>query len=123
MLIRSFIRRPIHWTKDELRNHQVLTDEIQKLMTQLCYVPCTTAVKSSQSNGIAERFAKTMKENCIAFMLQPNARTALYNLAETIEHCNKNHPHSTLGYRSPREYLQRSTSNGLSDSSCLEIQR
>ncbi|WP_115770904.1 hypothetical protein [Escherichia coli] len=35
--------------------HRVLTDEIQKLMTQLCHVPCTTAVESSQNNGIAER--------------------------------------------------------------------
>lgn len=71
--------------EDELRNHPVLTDEIQKLMAQLSYVPCTTAVKSSQSNGIAERFVKTMKENYIAFISKSNARTAakmaLYNLA------------------------------------------
>jgi putative transposase len=29
---------------------------------------CTTAVSSPQSNGMAERFVKTMKEDYIAFM-------------------------------------------------------
>ncbi|WP_214667479.1 hypothetical protein, partial [Escherichia coli] len=31
------------------------------------------------------------------------------------------HPHSALGYRSPREYLRQQASNGLSDNRCLEI--
>lgn len=31
------------------------------------------------------------------------------------------HPHSALGYRSPREYLRRRISNGLSDKKCMEI--
>ncbi|WP_256682250.1 integrase core domain-containing protein, partial [Klebsiella grimontii] len=29
-----------------------------------------------------------------------------------FEHYNEWHPHSALGYRSPREYLRRRTSNG-----------
>ncbi|WP_446915297.1 integrase core domain-containing protein, partial [Klebsiella pneumoniae] len=47
--------------------------------------------------------------------------TAAKNLAEAFEHYNEWHPHSALGYRSPREYLRRRTSNGLSDKKCLEI--
>ncbi|PAZ25361.1 hypothetical protein APX81_26810 [Escherichia coli] len=43
------------------------------------------------------------------------------NLAVAIEHYNENHPHSALGYRSPREYLRQRASNGLSDNRCLEI--
>ncbi|MBW9629215.1 hypothetical protein FG978_07350 [Escherichia coli] len=31
------------------------------------------------------------------------------------------HPHSALGYRSPREYLRQRACNGLSDNRCLEI--
>ncbi len=53
---------------------------------------------------MAERLVKTMKEDYIAFMPKPNIRTALHNLAVAIEHYNENHPHSALGYRSPREY-------------------
>ncbi|EJJ0611710.1 integrase core domain-containing protein, partial [Escherichia coli] len=42
-------------------------------------------------------------------------------LAEAFEHYNEWHPHSALGYRSPREYLRQRASNGLSDNRCLEI--
>ncbi|WP_411511163.1 hypothetical protein [Escherichia coli] len=38
-----------------------------------------------------------------------------------LEHYNEWHPHSALGYRSPREYLRQQASNGLSDNRCLEI--
>ena len=65
------------------------------------------AISSPQSNGMAERFVKTMKEDYIAFMPKPNVRTALHNLAVAIEHYNENHPHCTLGYRSPREYRRQ----------------
>ncbi|HGG2632426.1 TPA: hypothetical protein ACJFUO_004670, partial [Escherichia coli] len=30
-----------------------------------------------------------------------------HNLAVAIEHYNENHPHCTLGYRSPREYRRQ----------------
>ncbi|EOU9170439.1 integrase core domain-containing protein, partial [Escherichia coli] len=36
-------------------------------------------------------------------------------LAEAFEHYNEWHPHSALGYRSPREYLRQRACNGLSD--------
>ncbi|WP_245675232.1 integrase core domain-containing protein, partial [Candidatus Erwinia dacicola] len=66
--------------------------------------PCTTAVSSPQSNGMAERFVKTMKEDYIAFMPKPEVRTALRNLAPAFTHYNENHPHSARGCNSPREY-------------------
>lgn len=70
-----------------------------------------TAVSSSQSNGMAERSVKAMKENYIALMPNPYVRTALHNLAVTIEHYNENYLYNTLGYLSPREYRrQRITS-------------
>ncbi len=72
--------------------------------------PCTTAVSSPQSNGMAERFVKTMNENYIAFMPKPDVRTALRNLATAFVHYNKNHPQSALGYHSPREYRRQRAS-------------
>ncbi|NJC99992.1 hypothetical protein EWM58_07395, partial [Candidatus Erwinia dacicola] len=42
----------------------------------------------------------------IAFIPKPEMRTALRNLAAAFTHYNENHPHSTLGYHSPREYLR-----------------
>ena len=48
-----------------------------------------------------------MKEDYIAFIQKPNVITALHNLAEAFEHYNENHPHSALGYLSPREYRRQ----------------
>lgn len=75
-----------------------------KFATELNLEAYTTTASSPQSNGMAERFVKAMKEDYIAFMPKPNVRTALQNLAEAFNHYNENHPHSALGYHSPGEY-------------------
>lgn len=67
----------------------------------------TTAVRSPQSNGMAESFVKTMKRDYISMMPKPNQQVALKNLAIAFEHYNEKHPHSALGYRSPREYRRQ----------------
>ncbi|HIH8983123.1 TPA: integrase core domain-containing protein, partial [Serratia marcescens] len=69
--------------------------------------PKRTAVRSPESNGMAESFVKTMKRDYISVMPRPDARTAVQKLAMAFEHYNEWHPHSALGYRSPREYLRR----------------
>lgn len=81
--------------------------ETRRFARELNLEPCTTAVSSPQSNGMAERFVKTMKEDYIAFMPKPDVRTALRNLAAAFTHYNENHPHSALGYHSPREYRRQ----------------
>lgn len=85
------------------------------------FEPKHTAVRSPESNGMAESFVKTMKRDYISIMSKTDGLTAVKNLAEAFEHYNEWHPHSALGYRSPREYLRRRTSNGLSDKKCMEI--
>lgn len=70
---------------------------------------------------MAESFVKTMKRDYISTMPKPDGLTVVKNLAEAFGHYNEWHPHSALGYRSPREHLRRRTSNGLSDKKCLEI--
>ncbi|MDV1059540.1 IS3 family transposase, partial [Klebsiella pneumoniae subsp. pneumoniae] len=84
--------------------------ETRRFAKELNLEPCTTAVSSPQSNGMAERFVKTMKEDYIAFMPKPDVRTALRNLAAAFTHYNENHPHSALGYHSPREYRRQRAS-------------
>ena len=84
--------------------------ETRRLARELNLEPCTTAVRSLQSNGMTERFVKTMKEDSIAFMPKPDVRTALQNLAAAFAHYNENHPHSALGYFSPLEYRQQRAS-------------
>ncbi len=83
--------------------------------------PKHTAVRSPESNGKAESLVKTMKRDYISGMQKPDRLTAVKNLAEAFENYNEWHPHSALGYRSPREYLRRQTSIGLSDKRFPEI--
>lgn len=63
----------------------------------------TPPVRSPQSNGMAERFVKTMKYDYIAFMDKPDVPTALTHLASALVQYNERHPHKALKYRSPRE--------------------
>jgi putative transposase len=56
--------------------------------------PMTTPVRSPQSNGMAERFVKTMKHDDVAFMDKPDVPTALTHLAAAFEQYNECHPQS-----------------------------
>ncbi|MBL3981976.1 transposase [Escherichia coli] len=95
--------------------------ETRQFARMLGLEPKNTAVRSPESNGIAESFVKTIKRDYISIMPKPDGLTAAKNLAEAFEHYNEWHPHSALGYRSPREYLRQRACNGLSDNRCLEI--
>lgn len=100
--------KPVQWLTDN--GSAYTAHDTRKFARELNLETCTTAVSSPQSNSMAERFVKTMKEDYIAFMPKPDVRTTLYNLAAAFNHYNKNHPHSALGYRSPREYRRQRAS-------------
>ena len=71
--------------------------------------PCTTPVRSPQSNGMAEAFVKTFKRDYVSVNPVPDAETVIAQLPLWFEHYNTLHPHKALGYRSPREFLNRQT--------------
>ncbi|MDN1993775.1 IS3 family transposase [Escherichia coli] len=110
---------PVEWLTDNGSCYRA--NETRQFARMLGLEPKNTAVRSSESNGIAESFVKTIKRDYISVMPKPDGLTAAKNLAEAFEHYNEWHPHSALGYRSPREYLRQQASNGLSDNRCLEI--
>ncbi|MCO4120464.1 IS3 family transposase [Escherichia coli] len=112
---------PVEWLTDNGSCYRA--NETRQFARMLGLEPKNTAVRSPESNGIAESFVKTIKRDYISIMPKPDGLTAAKNLAEalTFEHYNEWHPHSALGYRSPREYLRQRASNGLSDNRCLEI--
>ncbi|MCP8795966.1 IS3-like element IS2 family transposase [Escherichia coli] len=111
---------PVEWLTDNGSCYRA--NETRQFARMLGLEPKNTAVRSPESNGIAESFVKTIKRDYISIMPKPDGLTAAKNLAEAFEHYNEWHPHSALGYRSPQEYLRQRTSNGLSDNRCLEIQ-
>ncbi|WP_205332685.1 IS3 family transposase [Escherichia coli] len=110
---------PVEWLTDNGSCYRA--NETRQFARMLGFEPKNTAVRSPESNGIAESFVKTIKRDYISVMPKPDGLTAAKNLAEAFEHYNEWHPHSALGYRSPREYLRQQASNGLSDNRCLEI--
>ncbi|WNU11894.1 IS3 family transposase [Escherichia coli] len=110
---------PVEWLTDNGSCYRA--NETRQFARMLGLEPKNTAVRSLESNGIAESFVKTIKRDYISIMPKPDGLTAAKNLAEAFEHYNEWHPHSALGYRSPREYLRQQVSNGLSDNRCLEI--
>jgi putative transposase len=71
--------------------------------------PCFTPVESPESNGMAEAFVKTFKRDYVRVTALPNADIALAQIEAWIEDYNTVHPHSRLGYRSPREYIATQT--------------
>ncbi|WP_202111440.1 IS3 family transposase [Escherichia coli] len=110
---------PVEWLTDNGSCYRA--NETRQFARMLGLEPKSTAVRSPESNGIADSFVKTIKRDYISVMPKPDGLTAAKNLAEAFEHYNEWHPHSALGYRSPREYLRQQASNGLSDNRCLEI--
>ncbi|WP_171768508.1 IS3-like element IS2 family transposase [Shigella flexneri] len=110
---------PVEWLTDNGSCYRA--NETRQFARMLGLEPKNTAVRSPESNGIAESFVKTIKRDYISIMPKPDGLTAAKNLAEAFEHYNEWHPHSALGYRSPREYLRQRAYNGLSDNRCLEI--
>ncbi|HAW2315467.1 TPA: IS3 family transposase, partial [Escherichia coli] len=104
---------PVEWLTDNGSCYRA--NETRQFARILGLEPKNTAVRSPESNGIAESFVKTIKRDYISIMPKPDGLTAAKNLAEAFEHYNEWHPHSALGYRSPREYLRQQVSNGLSD--------
>lgn len=110
---------PVEWLTDNGSAYQANQTRMFARMTGL--ERKNTAVRSPENSRMAESFVKMMKRDYISIMLKPDGLTAVKNFAEAFEHYNEWHPHSTLGYRSPREYLRRRTSNRLSDKKCMEI--
>jgi putative transposase len=55
---------------------------------------------------MAEAFVKTFKRDYVLVNPIPDVVTALALIDTWMEDYNTMHPHSRLGYRSPREYIK-----------------
>jgi transposase InsO family protein len=94
---------PVQWLSDNgsiFAAHRTL-----EIARTLNLVPCFTPVESPESNGMAEAFVKTFKRDYVRVSPIPGAAIALALVDSWMEDYNAVHPHSRLGYRSPREYI------------------
>lgn len=99
--------RPVQWLSDNgsiFAAHRTID-----IAVALNVVPCFTPVESPESNGMAEVFVKTFKRDCVRVSPIANAAAALCLIDTWMEDYNTVHPHSRLGYCSPREYIMLSS--------------
>ena len=57
-------------------------------------------------------FVRTLKRDYVRVSPVPDAETVLRQLPSWLAHYNEIHPHRAFGYRSPREFIARSTPRG-----------
>ena len=98
---------PVQWLSDNgsiFAAHRTI-----EIALALNLEPCFTPVESPESNGMAEAFVKTFKRDYVRVSPIPDAATALALIDRWMEDYNTVHPHSRLGYRSPREYIMLSS--------------
>jgi putative transposase len=98
---------PVQWLSDNgsiFAAHRTID-----IAMALNLVPCFTPVESPESNGMAEAFVKTFKRDYVRVSPVADAAAALALIDTWIEDYNTVHPHSRLGYHSPREYIMLSS--------------
>ena len=65
-------------------------------------------------NGMAGAFVRTRKRGDGRVAVLPDAESVRRHLPRWLAAYNELHPHRALGYRSPREFIARSTHETLS---------
>ncbi|EFA4573348.1 TPA: IS3 family transposase, partial [Escherichia coli] len=73
---------PVEWLTDNGSCYRA--NETRQFARMLGLEPKNTAVRSPESNGIAESFVKTIKRDYISIMPKPDGLTAAKNLAEAF---------------------------------------
>jgi len=114
---RELPNQPIEWLTDN--GSPYVARDTRGFAREIGLVPLTTAIKSPQSNGMAESFVKTFKRDYAARMDRTDAATVMRQLHAAFEHYNDVHPHRALKMLSPRMFRQRATQ--LAMSACPEI--
>ncbi len=99
----NMLSEPIEWLTDN--GSCFVAKDTASLLRDIGMEPCTTPVRSPQSNGMAEAFVKTFKRDYVSVNPPPDAETVMAQLPFWFEHYNNLHPHSALGYQSPREFI------------------
>lgn len=102
----------IEWLSDN--GSCYLARETRRFAREIGLIPRTTPLESPQSNGMAEAFVRTLKRDYVRVSPLPDAQAVLRQLPTWLRHYNEVHPHRSLGYRSPREFISQSTQEDLS---------
>ncbi len=78
---------PVEWLPDNGSCYRA--NETRQFARMLGLEPKNTAVRSPESNGIAESVVKTLQRDYISIMPKADGLTPAKNLAEAFEHYNE----------------------------------
>ena len=95
-------QRRLEWLSDNGSIYTALETVIAA--ERLGLTPITTPAYSPQSNGLAERFVRTLRRDYLDGADRSTAAVVLDQLPRWLEDYNTQAPHAALGYRAPREY-------------------
>lgn len=109
-------QQPIEWLTDN--GSPYIARDTHSFAREIGLEPLTTAIRSPQSNGMAEAFVKTFKRDYVERMDRTDAITVMRQLRDSFEHYNDVHPHSALKMLSPRMFRRRNIQ--LSVTACPE---
>jgi putative transposase len=109
-------RHPIEWLTDN--GSAYTARDTRAFAREIGLEPVTTAIRSPQSNGMAEAFVKTFKRDYADRMDRRDAPTLMRQLSSAFEHYNEQHPHKALKMMSPRLFRRHVAQ--LSTSPCPE---
>jgi putative transposase len=107
---------PIEWLTDN--GSPYIARDTRSFAREIGLEPLTTAIRSPQSNGMAEAFVKTFKRDYVERMDRSDAIAVMRQLNEAFKHYNDIHPHSALKMLSPRMFRRRNAQ--LSVTACPE---
>ena len=65
-----------------------------------------TPIQAPQANGIAERFVRTVRSECLDWLLILNARHLERVLTVFIDHYNRPRPHRSLNLAPPNGWYE-----------------
>jgi transposase InsO family protein len=73
-------------------------DVLRSVGCEIVRTPCRTP----QANGVAERFVRTVRPECLDWLLILNERHLEHVLTRFVAHYNGHRPHRALGLKPPR---------------------
>ncbi len=82
----NILPKPIEWLTDN--GSCFIAKDTKSLLREIGMEPCSTPVRSPQSNGMAEAFVKTFKRDYVSVNPIPDAETVIAQLPLWFEHYN-----------------------------------
>jgi putative transposase len=98
---------------------QKLTDSFDEVFRSVGMEIVRTPFRAPQANGVAERFVRTVRSECLDWLLILDQRHLERVLATFIEHYNVHRPHRALALSPPQPLREPASPASATDGICV----